>query len=43
MQNNLGPIWNPSSDVSKEFLRIPFSAGDFRAEAQKDIIVNFEE
>ena len=31
------------SDVSRDFLRIPFSAGDFEAGAQKGIIVNFEE
>ena len=31
------------SDVSRDFLGIPFSAGYFRAGAQKGIIVNFEE
>ena len=31
------------SDVSRDFLRIPFSAGNFRAGAQKTITVNFEE
>ena len=31
------------SDVSRNFLGIPFSAGDFGAGAQKGIIVNFEE
>ena len=30
------------SDISRDFLGIPFSAGEFRAGAQKDIIVNFE-
>ena len=33
----------PFSEVSEIFLIIPFSAGDFTAGAQKDIIVNFEE
>ena len=32
-----------ASDVSRNFLRIPFSVRDFRAGTQKDIIVNFEE
>ena len=27
----------------RDFLGIPFSAGEFRAGAQKDIIVNFEQ
>ena len=31
------------SDVTRLFLGITFSAGDFRAGSQKDIIVNFEE
>ena len=31
------------SDVSRGFLGIPFSAGKFRAGAQKDIIMNFEQ
>ena len=31
------------SDVSSGFLGVPFSAGEFRAGAQKDIIVNFEQ
>ena len=31
------------SDISRIFLGIPFSAGDFEAGAQKDIIVIFEE
>ena len=35
--------WVYVSDVSRDFLGIPFSARDFRAGAQKDIIVNFEE
>ena len=32
-----------SSDVSRGFLGIPFSAVDFRAGPQKEIIVNFRE
>ena len=32
-----------STDVSRGFLGILFSAGEFRAGAQKDIIVNFEQ
>ena len=32
-----------NSDVSRGFLGISFSAGEFRAQAQKDIIVNFEQ
>ena len=32
-----------SSDIFKDFWEIPFSAGDFGAGSQKDIIVNFEE
>ena len=31
------------SDISRIFFGIPFSAGDFEAGAQKDIIVIFEE
>ena len=31
------------TDVSRDFLGIQFSAGEFRAGAQKDIIMNFEE
>ena len=31
------------SDVSRDFLGIPFSARELRAGAQKDIIVNFEQ
>ena len=31
------------SDASRDFLRILFSAGDFWAGAQKEIIVHFEE
>ena len=31
------------SDVSRDFLGLPFSAEDFRAGAQNDIIENFEE
>ena len=31
------------SDISKDFLRIPISTGDFGTGTQKDIIVNFEE
>ena len=31
------------SDVSRDFLGIPFSIGKFRAGGQKDIIVNFEQ
>ena len=32
-----------TSDVSRDFLGIPFLAGEFRAGAQKDITVNFEQ
>ena len=32
-----------SIDVSRDFLGIPFSAGNSRAGAQKDIIVKFQE
>ena len=32
-----------SEEVSEIFLAIPFSATDFTAGGQKDIIVNFEE
>ena len=35
--------FNFYGDVPRNFAGIPFSAGDFRAEAQKDIIVIFEE
>ena len=31
-----------NSDISRDFLGIPFSAGGFRAGAQTDIIVNFK-
>ena len=31
------------SDISKDFLRIPISTGDFGTGTQKDIIVKFEE
>ena len=31
------------SDISRGFLGIPFPLGQFRAGAQKDIIVNFEQ
>ena len=31
------------SGISRDFLGILFSAGEFRAGAQKDIIVNFEQ
>ena len=36
-------IFLHNSDVSRHFLGIPFSAGEFRAGPQKDIIVNFEQ
>ena len=29
--------------ISRDYLGIPFSAGGFRAEAQKDVMWNFEE
>ena len=32
-----------NSDVSRGFSGIPFSTGEFRAGAPKDIIVNFEQ
>ena len=34
-------IWD-NSEVSRGFLGIAFLAGEFRAGAQKDIIMNFE-
>ena len=40
LRNKKGDI---SGDVSRDFLGIPFPAGDFRAGAQKGLIVNFEE
>ena len=33
----------PFSDMSRDFLGIHFSAGKFRAAAQKDVITNFEQ
>ena len=32
-----------ATDISRGFLGIPFPAGQFRAGAQKDIIINFEQ
>ena len=43
MEHRRKLMWKLGSDVSRDFLGIPLLAGDFRAEAQKDIIVNFEE